>query len=185
LLSSGVNFAKQTSRGFDFDMAYRHELSDGSRINLRGIVTLTLERNDFTDPVFPNVAFHQLDNLGDPALRGDFTLGYGKGPWDLQWTIQWIGRQTITSWEATHSFQGRPPSDPNFAAQVWYPNVFYHDVRFSYKINNHYRFYMGVDNLFDKLPPYGQLGTSDSAIGGSSPFSDIGRYYYAGAQLDF
>jgi outer membrane receptor protein involved in Fe transport len=180
LLSSGVNFAKQTSRGIDFDLAYRHNFANGSRVNVRGVMTLTLERNNFVNPVDPTFAVHQLDTLGDPALSANLSLSYGKGPWDVQWSVQWIGRQTITTYEATHSFQGRPPTDPNFAAQVWYPNVFYHDVRVSYKVNNKFRFYTGVDNLFDRQPPFNTLGTANA-----SPFSDIGRYFYSGVQVDF
>jgi outer membrane receptor protein involved in Fe transport len=185
LLSSGINFAKQTARGVDFDLSYRRNFSNGGRLNLRGVMTWMIERNDFTDPTNPGNAFHQLYNLGDPEFRANLQAGYGKGPWDFTLTEQWIGRQTITSWENTHSFQGRPPANPDATSVVWYPNVFYTNVQMSFKVNSHFRFYMGVDNLFDRLPPYNNLGTANTAINGISPFSDIGRYFYGGAQVDF
>ncbi|HEY1605539.1 MAG TPA: TonB-dependent receptor [Allosphingosinicella sp.] len=180
LLSSGINYAKQTARGVDFDVAYRRNFSNGGRFNMRGVLTWMLERNNFTDPTNPTVASHQLYNLGDPEFRADLNLSYGQGPWDFSLTEQWIGRQTITSWENTHSFQGRPPANPDATSVVWYPNVFYTDVRASFKVNSHFRFYLGVDNLFDRLPPYNTLGTANA-----SPFSDIGRFFYGGAQVDF
>ncbi|HEY1605540.1 MAG TPA: TonB-dependent receptor [Allosphingosinicella sp.] len=185
LLSSGINFAKQTARGVDFDLAYRRNFSNGGRLNLRGVMTWMIERNDYTDPTNPTIAFHQLYNLGDPEFRANLQAGYGKGPWDFTLTEQWIGRQTITSWENTHSFQGRPPQNPDATSVVWYPNVFYTDIQASVKVNSHFRFYMGVDNLFDRLPPYNTLGTASTGIGGISAYSDIGRYFYGGAQVDF
>ncbi|HEX5184159.1 MAG TPA: TonB-dependent receptor [Allosphingosinicella sp.] len=185
LLSSGINFAKQTARGVDFDLSYRRSFTNGGRLNLRGVMTWMLERNDFTDPSHPDIAFHQLYNLGDPEFRANLQVGYGQGPWDINITEQWIGRQTITSWENTHSFQGRPPQNPDSTPVVWYPNVFYTDVQMSFKVNSHFRFYMGVDNLFDRLPPYKNLGTAANGINGISPWSDIGRYFYGGAQVDF
>jgi hypothetical protein len=42
-----------------------------------------------------------------------------------------------------------------------------------------------VDNLFNRMPPYNTLGTASTGIGGISEWSDIGRYYYGGAQVDF
>jgi len=47
-------------------------------------------------------------------------------------------------------------------------------------VNNHYRFYLGVDNLFDRKPPLDLLGTETA-----SPYSGIGRFFYGGAQVDF
>ena len=43
-----------------------------------------------------------------------------------------------------------------------------------------FNFYFGVDNLFDKKPPLGLLGTA-----GGDPYDTVGRYFYAGAQVEF
>jgi outer membrane receptor protein involved in Fe transport len=180
LVNNPFNFAKQTSRGIDFDLTYRHTFSNGLRFNARGVGTLTLERNNFINPLNPGFAVHQLETLGDPVFSANLQLGLGKGPWDLSWTFRYIGKQTITAYEATHTFQGRPPTDADFADRVFYPEVLYQDVRASYKVNNRFRFYMGVDNLFDKLPPLGLLGSE-----AGDPFSAIGRFFYGGAQVDF
>jgi outer membrane receptor protein involved in Fe transport len=78
------------------------------------------------------------------------------------------------------SFEGRPPTNPDSRPRRFYPDVFYHDVRLSYKVNNNYRAYFGIDNIFDRDPPLGIIGNE-----GGSPFSSIGRYFFAGAQIDF
>jgi outer membrane receptor protein involved in Fe transport len=181
LLSSGVNFAKQTSRGVDFDLSYRHTFADGSRVNARGVMTLTLERNNFINPSNPGFAVHQLDTLGDPAMSANLSLSYGRNNWDLQWTTQWIGRMYVNAYEATHTFQGRAPTNPDATNILQYPNVFFHSVRADLKVDKHFRFYLGVNNIFDRLPPLGLTGTG----AGSSIYSDIGRFFYGGAQVDF
>jgi len=40
---------------------------------------------------------------------------------------------------------------------------------------------VGVDNVFNRLPPLGLTG----AGAGSGIYSDIGRFFYAGAVLTF
>jgi outer membrane receptor protein involved in Fe transport len=180
LISGGVNFAKQTSRGIDFDLAYRHTFSSGFRFGARGVATWTMERNNFTSPTSPGIATHQLGTLGDPFFSANLQLTMGQGPWDLSTTFRYIGRQTVTTWEATHSFQGRPPTDPDFSDIAYYPQIVYVDMRFSYKVNSKFRFYMGVDNLTDRLPPLGDLGSVSG-----DPFTAIGRYFYGGAQVEF
>lgn len=46
--------------------------------------------------------------------------------------------------------------------------------------NERFRFYVGVDNAFDKLPPYDLPGNE-----GGDPFSPVGRFFYAGAEVKF
>jgi len=47
-------------------------------------------------------------------------------------------------------------------------------------VNVQFTFYLGIDNIFDTPPPGGNLGT-----GAGDPFDPIGRYFYAGATVDF
>lgn len=43
-----------------------------------------------------------------------------------------------------------------------------------------FSFYVGVDNVFDNKPPFGQLGTA-----GGDPFDTFGAFYYVGFSADF
>ncbi|MDB5693754.1 MAG: TonB-dependent receptor [Alphaproteobacteria bacterium] len=181
-ISAGVNFAKQTSRGIDADMSFRRVFSNGLRLNLRAIATYTLERNNFVSPVNPAIGSRQLSTLGDPVFSANFSASIGQGPWDFSWNVRYIGKQIVqgATWETFFPFEGRAPTNPDFADRIYYPDVFYHDIRVSLKVNNHYRFYLGVDNLFDRKPPLDLLGTETA-----SPYSGIGRFFYGGAQVDF
>jgi outer membrane receptor protein involved in Fe transport len=181
LTSAGVNFAKYTARGIDFDMAYVHTFDNGFEGRLRGLATYTLERRNYTSPVNPDRYDRVLSNLGDPVFSGSITAGLDTGPIDLQYSLRYIGQQTIFAYSATHQVQDRPPENPDVAAEVWYPETFYHAARVGFEVDEDYEFYLGVDNIFDTKPPFGATGTG----AGSAIFDNIGRYFYAGFHANF
>lgn len=181
LRSGGVNFARLEAEGIDFELAYRRNFESGWRVNARGILTYVLNRTNFTSPVDPEFGSPQLDALGDPEFAANLTTVVGKGPFDLRYTINFIGKQLIAGTRETYfGFQGRPPSNPDLTREVYYPDTFYHNLRFSVKPNTDFEFYFGADNVLDTKPPLGLLGT-----GGGDPYDPIGRYLYAGAVVKF
>ena len=190
LISAGVNFAKQEADGIDSELAYRHTFSNGHRLNIHGLLTYVIKRNNFTDPINPTIANRQLSELGDPQWRANLNMGYGIGRVDLTWTMNYIGRQTVGTFESQHSFDGNPPQNADQFSTVWYPARLYHAARIDYNLpyrgSKKFDFYLGVDNIFDKAPPLGLLGTGGSAGGvGIDPFDAIGRYFYGGVIVDF
>jgi len=183
LLSSGVNFAKQEADGIDFEVAYRKRFSNGHRLDFRGIATYVLKRNNFISPTNPDFSDRQLSELGDPQWAANANVTYGIGNFDVRYSVNYIGKQTIGSYESYFKHDGRPPTNEDLTREVWYPDVLYHAVRLSAKIpqgNRAITVYTGVDNIFDSKPPLGLLGTA-----GGDPFDAIGRYLYAGATVDF
>ena len=187
-IETSFNFAKQISRGVDFDLSYRHTFANGNRLSLRGIATYTLNRTNFTDILHPNVGNRILSELGDPVFSGTLIAGYGIGKFDLQLTERYIGSMTDFAFENTHAFPPAcspvtgfcPPTNSDIADRINTGAVWYSDLRANYTIHN-YQFYLGVDNLFNRLPPLGLTG----AGAGSGIYSDIGRFFYAGAVLTF
>ena len=95
--------------------------------------------------------------------------------------MRYIGKMTIGPWEATHSKNGFDPQDPDYAEKEFYPAVFYHDVRASMDVTPRFNFYLGVDDVTNKKPPFGLSG----AGGGSGIYRNIGRFFYAGAVAKF
>jgi len=192
LIQTSFNFAKQLSRGIDFDLSYRHTFANGNRLSLRGIATDTVNRTNFTDITNPTLGNRILSELGDPHFAGTLIAGYGIGKFDLQWTTRYIGSMTDFIFEDTHQFppacitdsngvQSCPPFAPNIAdrGHINTGAVWYHDVKLNYTIHK-YQFYVGVDNLFNRLPPLGLTGVG----AGSAIYSNFGRFFYAGAILD-
>jgi outer membrane receptor protein involved in Fe transport len=187
-IETGFNFAKRTARGIDFDLNYRRTFANGNRLSLRGIATYTLERTNFEDIVHPTVGNRILSELGDPVFSGTLIAGYGVGKFDFQYTARYIGSMTDFAFEDTHQFAPACNPDtgacPPFNSDVAdHPNtgaVWYSDIRANYTIHN-YQFYVGVDNVFNRLPPLRLTGAGS----GSGIYSDIGRFFYAGAVLTF
>lgn len=181
LTSAVVNFAKQSADGIDFELNYRRTFGDGSRLAFRGILTYVIRRNNFTDPTNPAFPDRQLSELGDPRYSANATLQYGRGPWDLRYSVNYIGKQTTAAYETFFHVDGNPGSPSNAdARRIFYPAIMYHSVRLNYRVNEHFQFYGGVDNVFDRAPPLGSLGTA-----GGDPFDPTGRYFYMGGQVDF
>jgi outer membrane receptor protein involved in Fe transport len=72
----------------------------------------------------------------------------------------------------------------------------YFDLATTYTIGDHYNLRLGVNNIFDKMPP---MTTSGNTAGGGSDcpagpcngntwpgtYDALGRYLYAGITLDF
>jgi outer membrane receptor protein involved in Fe transport len=182
LRSAGINFARGEAEGIDFELAYRRRFDSGLRLDFRGILTYVIERNDFVSPTNPNFASRNLDNLGDQQFSANVSTVIGSGPFDLRYSINYIGETYTTAVTNIESFQGRPPANPDVRSQfeLFYPDTFYHAVRLSIRADERFQFYMGVDNVFDTQPPFGLQGS-----GGGDPFDAVGRYFYAGATIDF
>lgn len=185
LLSAGVNYAQQKADGFDLELAYRRNFSNGHRLNFHGIASRVTRRTDHVDPTNPDFGNRTLGELGDPLWAANANITYGIGNFDLSYSLNYIGKQTIGTWENTHPFQGRPPTNEDLTEEEFYPDVLYHAARLSMKVpqggkNDKYTFYLGADNIFDTKPPLGLLG-----IAGGDPFDSIGRYLYAGATVNW
>lgn len=203
VISGGVNFAAQRTKGIDFDLDYRKTFDNGDKVRLSLIATRVQSLNNFTDPTSPQLPNRQLSELGDPQWAGSFIFDYDFGDFDFRYAARYIGKQTIAAYETQNSYRGLCPTSgvtpntggingtavpctagtlvtvaPNNAdafPRVWYPDVLYHDIRVGFDIADKFRFYAGVNNLLDRQPPLGLLGTA-----GGDPFDSFGRNFFLG-----
>jgi outer membrane receptor protein involved in Fe transport len=208
VISGGVNFAAQKTKGIDLDFAYRKTFDNGDRVAARLIVTKVLSLNNFTDPTNPVSPNRQKSELGDPEYSASFSLDYDFGDFDILYTARYIGKQTIGAWETQNNYSGQCPLTGAFRGQtglnggtcdpvlgnivtlapqnldafprVYYPDVLYHDIRLGFEVGNDLRFYAGVANLLDTQPPFGLLGTA-----GGDPFDSYGRNFFFGIEANF
>ena len=179
VISGGINFASQKTEGVDVDIAYNHRFANGDRLNIRAIGTRVITLNNYLNPLFPDVPDRQLSELGDPTFSANGSVNYDFGTISLGYSVQYIGPQTIAAYETQNPFNGNPPTNADSLPFVYYPDVFYHNARVGIDVDD-FTFFLGVDNILDTLPPYGLLGT-----GAGDPFDVIGRYFYAGFNVDF
>lgn len=176
------NFARQVTKGIDFDAAYTQKFGEDWRLNVRALVSLLLQRHIFTSITEPNRLTREHGTLGNPELNGQLNVTVGYKGFDLLYSFRYLSRQTIDSWGAQNAEQGRPPTNLDGFPQVYYPAVTYSDVRFSAKVYKGISAYAGMDNIFDQLPP---LDTLLGTGGGSAIFPNTGRFFYGGVQVKF
>lgn len=179
-IAGPVNFAAFDARGIDFDVSYRRTLANGHRLSVRAIATRVLELTAYLSPSDPTFGNRFRSELGDPSWQASLRVGYQMGPLEMNYQLRYIGRQTIGAYEQYFEFQGRPPTNADATAEVWYPDVFYHNIRLGYRINEQFTFYGGIDNIGNRQPPLGLLGTGDG-----DPFDTIGRFFYFGVNVNF
>ncbi len=208
VVSGGVNFASQETRGIDFDLSYRRSFDNGHRLEIRTIATRVLDLNNFTNPSLPQAPNRQLSELGDPKWAATFSLRYDFGRFDILYAARYIGKQTIGAYETQNPYRGVCPVSgvtpntggingaavpctagaivrvaPNNAdafPRINYPDVLYHDFRIGFDVGDEFRFYAGINNILDRQPPLGLLGTA-----GGDPFDSFGRNFFLGFNADF
>lgn len=179
-LNQPFNFQSLKTSGIDFDAAYRHNFG-GTTLNLRAIVSYLINREQFVFISEPDRSERLHGVVGDPQWAGTFNAGLDFGNWDVRYELQFIDRATIAAWETQNSHQGRQPTNADAFPVVRYPQTFYHDIRVGVKAGESFRFYTGIDNVFNTLPPFGATGTGAA----TSAYNVVGRFMYAGVELSF
>ncbi len=208
LVQSGFNFAAQKTKGIDIDLSYQRSFDNGDRLEIRGIATRVKQLTNYFDVLNPRAPDRQLSELGDPQWGASVNLTYDFGDLDLRYSARYIGKQTIGAYETQNSYNALCPASgitPNTGGingpaapcttgslvrvapnnldafpRVNYPDVLYHDIRIGFDVGNDFRFYAGVNNLLDRQPPLGLLGTA-----GGDPFDSFGRNFFFGFNADF
>jgi outer membrane receptor protein involved in Fe transport len=176
-----LNYASSTARGIDFEVGYAHDVGEAGKVNARLVYTHTLERNDFLDPVNPGDADQILYELGDPKDAFNLNTDWQFGKFQFGYQMRWIGKMVLNFYEDTFSLQGNPPQNADYAEVRYYPSVFYHDIRAGFNFSDKLNAYVGVDNVANKVPPYGLTGTG----AGSGIYESRGRFFYGGIKIDF
>lgn len=180
LLASTLNFAKLTARGLDFNLGYRKSFDWGS-VAVNGVWTHALERDNFVNPTDPNRINRILGELGDPKDAFNLRTKVDVGNVGFTYELRYLGGMYLNTYEDFNELQGRPPENPDYAQVKKYPAVWYHNIRLDADVNDKLNVYFGVDNLFDRQPPFGLTG-----VGAGSGIYDVrGRYGYVGAVAKF
>lgn len=180
LLQSTLNFAKLQVRGINTTLAYNHNFG-GVKLNARIDYTHQLENDSFTNPVTPEVGNNLLSEIGVPKDAANLNINADFGPIFTNWQFRYLSKMSVGAVENHQSYQGNPPQNLDDFDIPFYPEVFYIDARLGFNLVNDSTFYIGVDNLTNRIPPLGS-----TAIGGGSAIYDaVGRRFYAGVSVKF
>jgi len=180
-LQAGFNYARQLTSGIDVDLNYNTKLGQDWRLGGRLILSYLLTRNIYTSVTEPSRLTRERSTTGNPEWNAQLNVNLGYKGFDLLYSFRYLGKMTIGAWATQNSEQGRPPTNLDAFPQVYYPEITYSDLRFSAKVIDGVSAYVGVDNVFDQMPPLGLLGTGT----GSAIYTTTGRFFYGGVQLKF
>jgi outer membrane receptor protein involved in Fe transport len=175
-LTSGIDMAVT----YDFDAA-KFGIPVPGHFTINGSANYLLEDTTSAQGMSVKNAgtFNSGQNGGTAEPRWKALLGatYSQDAWSFDWQERYFGGVHQFS-STTAAGTGIPPGD--------YPGnetagVFYSDVSFTYKYKN-VNFTVGVDNLFDKDPPFVQTTTPALADGG---YDYTGRFVYMKTSIKF
>lgn len=184
--------------GWDINFKYRFPTTAIGDFALNGSLTFTKTDvtcgNTCTD--FSGTASGQA-LFGQPKHRYNFGLDWNYGAWSATWNVYVIGPM----WEscaanagyiiaALNATAGQWCSDPQkyVAGQQVGQNhlgtTVYHDVQASYRVSSwNTTFTLGVNNLFDKLPPISRSAFANSYL--PVYYRTPGRFFYGRVSVNF
>jgi len=176
-----LNYAKLKSSGIDMQLDYNHRFGNGLQMTLRGTVSYNIENNQYLFPDDPSRPDQLLYELSYPKWQGDLNIDLKKGPVTFGYEVRYIGKMVPDVIEDIRSVGGRPPQNADYTNFDFYKAVWYHNIRLSLDATEKFNFYGGIDNVTNKLPPYGLTGVG----GGSGIYDNRGRFFYIGATAKF
>ena len=162
-------------------MNYRHTFDGLGKFTGRIQYTHVFQNDQFLNPADPGRADRILLELGDPQNEASVSADLQTGPFTIGYKLRYIGKQALDSIENIQSVQGRDPENADYASLDFYPDTFYHDIRFGIAVNDKFNFYMCADNVLNTQAPIGLGGIG----GGSGIYDNRGRFFYAGIEAKF
>ena len=149
LRQTAVNFARQETSGVEFSGQYRFNLGD-LNFTLGASGTWVEKLNNFFDPADPTLVDPELGELQRPewAGRGFVTMDWNK--LSVTWGTTYLDRMGLRAVEI--ETVGNTGSDTYTPENGLSDETFIHDITFNYDVNDTFRLYGGVNNVFNERP---------------------------------
>ncbi len=180
LIQTSQNYAKLKARGIDAQLDYRYTDGDWT-FTFGGQYTHVLQRDEFLDPANPDFKNRILGELGDPKNQVNLNVSAKYKSVTLGYQFRWIDKMFLNTYEDFNGLNGLPPQNTDYASVQKYPSVAYVDIRAAVDVSEGFNFYAGVDNLFNRKPPFGATGVG----AGTGIYDNRGQYVYAGIVAKF
>lgn len=170
LRQSSLNFARQETSGVEFSGQYRFGFGDHN-FTLGASGTYVEKLNNFFDPSDPTLVDPELGELQRPewAGRGFFTWDWND--LSVTWGTTFLDSMGLRSVEI--ETVGNTGTDTYTPANGLTDETFLHDITFSYDVNDMFRLYGGVNNVFNTNP-----FVTEQAY----PVSPVGTLFFLGVR---
>jgi outer membrane receptor protein involved in Fe transport len=166
-----INVADLEVSGIDFTADYKFALPAGE-LSLGMVGTYSLS-NDFV-PFTGGEVVDSQGEIGVPDLKVNLNAVYTLDDIVVSWSMRHIDSVNVEN-----------DSVDAFGTLASYT---YSDVQARYFLDEHIELYAGVDNVFDKKPPFLGQGIPGDVTGTNTAadvYDVFGRYYYVGAKFKF
>lgn len=186
--TANANLSQLDVAGWDLGLAWRADLEDLGAGEDMGTIGLTvqatkLEYYEFT-PLPGDEPTDFLGTIDDgtpssgplPEYKATTTFSYAIDDFSFSW--RWVYIDGVENSAATIA----TPNGPRTSV-FEVPSYNYHYLSASYALTENVEIFGGVDNVFDKEPPYFTAGFQYGTDPGT--YDVIGRYYYFGVTTRF
>lgn len=169
-----INAAILRTNGIDFAIDYTTDLGEGVlSANINGTRTMEYEFIPFEG----GDVIDDLNEIGVPKLKVSATLTYDIGKFRFGWSGRYIDSVNIDN--------DNPSSGPGTVGAYFYNDI---QVRYTLDDNGQYEVFAGIDNLFDKEPPFLGQGVPGDVTGTNTAadiYDAIRRFGYVGIKARF
>lgn len=188
--------------GVDGTLAYRLDTQSLGHFDFRVNATYLKYYDQRTAPGLPgNITYHNAGHLltygsaagaacsgGSeclyPRIRANGSVRWQKSNWSASWRMRYIGGFRMGS--PSPSQDVHPAGGALDGVYYDYGSTLYHDVSVGYNIKPlHTRVDLGVNNLFDRQPPFLYANNTNNSNTVAGDFDLLGRYYWARVTVDF
>ncbi|WP_324749173.1 TonB-dependent receptor [Sphingomonas sp. LY54] len=178
-----INVAQMKTKGVDFALRYQRPLGlmEDDRLGLTLNYTYLIDHKTQANPSAPVIDYAGEAGLSEHKATGRVT--YKTGAFTGSWQVNYMS-DAVSSAIFTHA-------NPDIVAMNKIDSYFYHDLQFRWDVGEDRRFgfYAGVDNVFDKKPPFLPSPPFNNSVTGTETQADVydpfGRRFYAGVQVRF
>jgi len=175
--AGSLNLQELSTSGVDFSLTYATEpdvLVPGSlTLDLRGsyLDSFNQAGREYVGQFVGGIA----GDTSYPRWRGVSSLSYAIDTFTVRWTANFVNAMQDSSYGTTVPVT-------NFLNYSGVPSYWSHDLLFKVADVKGLDFTVGVNNLFDKDPPYAFVSTRNTL---PSTYDQIGRYFFMAVRAKF
>ncbi len=201
-MNTNINTGSLQEKGIDFEAHYRRDLDDlGFPIKHAGAISVS-----YTGTVLLNYITEPVVGLGKYECVGFFGLTCGSGsagnplnqyrhysrltweaPWDFQLSAAWRHSSGV-KFDGNTNNPFLTQGNFNFV-DSHIASYDYLDLSGTWNITDHLVFRAGINNVFDKDPPFvtsdAQVSASGAANTFVSSYDTLGRHIFMGVSYNF